>query len=55
MSAYRKTVAAVAAALAAGVSVTVDGQLSLNDLFVVLSAAAGALAVYAIPNRKNIR
>lgn len=41
---------AIAAAVSAAISVTADGEFSLNDLFVVLSGALGALGVYFIPN-----
>ena len=50
LSAYAKTIVAVGAGLASAVSVTADGEFSLNDGFVIASAAVGALLVWAIPN-----
>jgi len=50
MSIYAKCITAIAAALGVAVSVTVDGNLSMNDGFAIASAAVGALAVYAVPN-----
>ena len=50
MARYSKLFAALAAAAGVGVSVTVDGSLSLNDYFAIASALLGALAVYAVPN-----
>ena len=51
MSAYAKAIAAASAALGVAVSVTVDGELSLNDWVTIAAAAVGALAVYAVPNQ----
>lgn len=51
MSAYNKFVAAIAAALAVAASVTSDGNLSTSDIIAILSAAVGALTVYAVPNK----
>ncbi len=51
MNHYSKFIVALAAGLAVAVSVTTDGDVSVNDVFAILSAAAGALAVYAVPNR----
>lgn len=51
MTSYNKAIAAVAAALAVAASVTSDGNLSLSDVIAILSAAVGALTVYAVPNK----
>lgn len=51
MTAYSKAIAALAAGLGVALSVTVDGDLSLNDVVAIAAAAVGALAVYATPNR----
>lgn len=51
MSAYNKAIAAIAAGLGVALSVTVDGDLSLNDVVAIAAAAVGALAVYVTPNR----
>ena len=51
MNYYNKFIIALAAGLAVAVSVTTDGDVTVNDVFAILSAAAGALAVYAVPNR----
>lgn len=48
---FAKLWVAFAAAAAVGVSVTADGSVSVNDVFAMISAAAGALAVGAVPNR----
>jgi hypothetical protein len=53
MNAYNKAIVAVAAGLAVAVSVTTDGDVTVNDVFAILSAAVGALAVYAVPNRQK--
>ena len=50
MTAYSKFVAALAAAVAVGVSVTSDGNVSIQDGFAIASALLGSLAVYAVPN-----
>lgn len=50
LSAYAKACVAAAAGLAVAVSVTADGEFSLNDGMSIASAAVGALLVYAIPN-----
>jgi hypothetical protein len=50
---YNKAIVAIAAGLAVAVSVTTDGNVSTNDVFAILSAAAGALAVFAVPNRQK--
>lgn len=50
MSAYNKFIAAIAAALAVAASVTADGSLSTSDIIAILSAAVGAITVYAVPN-----
>lgn len=50
MKAYAKVVAALASAFAVATSLTVDGDLSLNDAFAIGSALFGALAVGLIPN-----
>lgn len=51
MSKYSKAFVAIAAAVASAISVTADGEFSLNDIFVVVSGALGALAVYVVPNK----
>lgn len=48
---YAKFVAALAAAVAVGVSVTADGVVSINDVFAMLAAGLGALAVALTPNK----
>lgn len=53
MKVYSKAIAALAAALAVAGSVAADGSLTLSDWIAVLSAAVGALAVYAVPNQGN--
>ena len=50
MDRYRKFIVALASAAGVGVSLTVDGSLSLNDGFALAAAVLGALAVYAVPN-----
>ena len=50
MGKYSKFIVALAAAFASAVSVTADGEFSLNDIFVIGSAAMGALGVYLVPN-----
>lgn len=50
MEKYRKFIAALAAAVAVGVTLTVDGSVSLNDGLAMLSAGLGALLVYGVPN-----
>jgi len=50
MQRYAKVWAALAAAAGVGVSVTIDGNLSLNDGFAIASALLGSLAVYAVTN-----
>lgn len=50
MSAYRKFLVAIGAALGVAASVLADGELSAVDACAVLSAAVGALLVYATPN-----
>jgi hypothetical protein len=50
MNAYRKALAAAAAALGVAVSLSADGHLSLNDLLAIAAAAVGALTVYRVPN-----
>lgn len=47
---YSKLWAALAAAVAVGVSVTVDGALSLNDGFAIASGLLGSLGVYTVTN-----
>jgi hypothetical protein len=47
---YAKLWAALGAAAAVGVSVTVDGNVSLNDGFAIASALLGSLGVYAATN-----
>lgn len=51
MTVYNKFIVALAAGLAVAVSVTTDGDVSINDVFAILSAAVGAVAVFAVPNR----
>ncbi len=53
MNHYNKAIVAMAAGLAVAVSVTTDGDVSVNDVFAILSAAVGALAVYVVPNRQK--
>lgn len=48
--AYTKFIIAIAAAVAAAVSVTADGEFGLNDAFVMASGFFGALAVAIVPN-----
>jgi hypothetical protein len=50
MQRYAKLWAALASAAAVGVSVTVDGHISINDGFAIASALLGSLAVYAVTN-----
>lgn len=50
-TAYNKFVVACAAALGVAVSVTADGEFSLNDGFTIASAAVGALLVFITPNK----
>ena len=53
MNAYRKCVAAIADALAVAASLIADGSLSASDVIAIMSAAVGALAVYAVPNHST--
>lgn len=48
--AYTKFLVALAAAITAAVSVTADGEFSLNDAFTMASGFIGALLVAAVPN-----
>jgi hypothetical protein len=50
MTAYRKALAAISAALAVAVSLSADGSLTLNDWMAIAAAGVGALAVYRLPN-----
>ena len=47
---YRKFIAAIVAALGVAVSVTVDGNLTMNDGLAIAAAGFGALAVRQIEN-----
>lgn len=47
---YAKLWAALAAAVAVGVSVTADGDVSINDVFAIASAFLGSFGVYAVTN-----
>lgn len=53
MTVYSKAIVALAACAAVAVSVTTDGTLTINDVFAIISAGLGALAVYAVPNRQK--
>lgn len=50
MQRYAKLWAALAAAVAVGVSVTADGDVSINDVFAIASAFLGSFGVYAVTN-----
>lgn len=54
MSVYAKFIAALTAGLGVAASVTVDGELSVNDVVAILMAAVGSLAVFAVPNRPHV-
>ena len=51
MKSYSKLIAALASAAAVGVSITADGEFSLNDGFAIASALLGSLAVGLLPNQ----
>jgi len=54
MAVYRKFLVAAAAALGVAASVLADGELSAVDACAILSAAIGALLVYATPNAASV-
>lgn len=50
MKQYSKLWAALAAAVAVGVSVSADGTVSISDGFAIASAFLGSFGVYAVSN-----
>ncbi len=47
---YRKFLVALGAAVAVAISLTADGEISVNDLFGTGSAFVGALVLRQVPN-----
>lgn len=50
---FGKFVVALSSALTVAVSLTADGEVSLNDGFAIVAAFVGAVAVYYVPNRTS--
>lgn len=50
---YTKAFIAIGGFLAAGVSASADGHVSINDVFVMLVGALTAAGVYLFPNKPS--
>ncbi len=50
MAAIRKFLVALAAAIAVAISVTADGDVSINDVFAMAGSFVGSLGVGLVPN-----